>query len=409
MTTRDESDSQDMIGAGQLVVDTLYLDAVRQVLGQLDIVIDDGLTEHAPGFDLSLLTLEHRASVKENKTVSDLDPVLFELRLRLAARCGGWVPPLGKNRPMSSEFGAYPQTKSHALWDPEPVEHKPSGWLEGDQGTGVRVGLLDTEIHGHAHIAENSIKRIGYEKTEKDRSASAYFEEGHGLFMAGLILQEAPRATLVSRAALGPHGKAAAWEVVKQLEKFCTDEPEERVHLLVLASGCRTRDGRAPLIIERAIERLNRRMTVVAAAGNHGAVNGMTPDLHITRDSPTWPAALPGVVAVGVPTPFLDANGKHERNLDYSPKLPWVTGTVNPGSNGEFVSSYLVSDAIEMYDGDIKKETYTSGFASWRGTSCAAARLGGALAAKMPETGMDAQKALDALDENAFKRYSWTF
>ncbi|MEV6236071.1 S8/S53 family peptidase [Lentzea sp. NPDC051838] len=403
MTTTDE-------GAGQLVVDSRYLDAVRQVLDELG--IEGKQHADAPAFDLTLLDLVHVEPRPDPVTkelvrpkVADLDPVLTELRLRLARRCGGWVPPLGKNRQMTSQFGAYPQTKSHALWDPIPVLDVPEGWLEGDEGNGIRVGLLDTAIPHHDNVPDDSIEAVGFTKATSD--AAVYFEEGHGLFMAGLVLQEAPKAKLIARAALDDKGKASAWDVVKKLEEFFTDEPDRRVHVLVLASGCRTHDGKAPLILERAIERLNRRMTVVAAAGNHGAVAGMTPDLQITRDSPTWPAALPGVVAAGVPTPFPEANLSDERNLDYSPDLPWVTCTVNPGATGEFVSSYPASAEVEMLSGS--KVDLSSGFASWRGTSCAAAQLGGALAARMA-TGLDATAALEALEQRPdIEKYSWTY
>jgi hypothetical protein len=408
MTTTDDSDCLQGTGPGQLVVDTTHLDVVKQVLHELRIEGHD--KSHAPAFDLTLLDLEHFDGEENERAVTDLDPVLAELRLRLAARCGGWVPLLGKNRQMTSDFGAYPQTKSHALWDPERAA-KPSGWLDGDNGTGVRIGLLDTKIHTHPDIADDAIKRIGYEKAGKARSAHSNFEEGHGVFMAGLILQEAPGATLVSRAALGDDGTAPSWCVVKKLEEFFTDAPEDRVHLLVLASGCRTFDGKAPLIIERAVERLSRHMTIVAAAGNHGGVEGMTRDLHITRNSPTWPAALPGVVAAGLPTPFPDADPGRDRQLDYSPKLPWVSYTVNPGPDGEFISSYLLSDAVVMYDGNVKTDLDT-GFASWRGTSCAAASLGGAIAAAMPNHQMDARKALDALAATGggpVKKFAWQY
>jgi hypothetical protein len=380
MTTTDES-------GGQLVVDTTYLEAVRQVLGELEIVGTD--TESAPAFDLTLLDLTHQAN---GEKVADLDPVLNEVRTRIAGRCGGWVPPMGKNRPMTSTFGAYPQTKSHALWDPVPAD-RPATWCQGDAGAGVRIGLLDTTIFNHPEIPGHSVEAIGFDRV--DAPASAYFEEGHGLFMAGLILDKAPGAKLVARAALDARGKASAWCVVKKLEEFYHDD--EPVQLLVLASGCRTYDGKAPLIIERAVERLSRHTTIVAAAGNHGAVAGMTPDLQITPHSPTWPAALPGVVAAGLPTPF--SHPDPEKNLGYSPDLPWVTYLVDPGPTGEFVSSYLTSNQVELL-GAQDPATFATGFASWRGTSCAAARLGGLLAARM--TGVQ-------LDEEVVRPYHWQY
>lgn len=396
MTSADE--------ASQLVVDTTHLDAVRQVLDEL--AIDSLQAGNAPAFDLTLLALRYA----DGEEVSDLDPVLTEVRARIGGRCGGWTPLLGKNREMSSMFGAYPQTQSHTLWDPEPAT-KPDGWLTGDDGGGVRVGLLDTEIFNHPDIPDSAIEAVGFDKFETQEATVPYFEEGHGVFMAGLILQQAPAATLVARAALNGRGKASAWSVVKKLEQFYTDDADERVQLLVLASGCRTYDGTAPLIIERAVERLSRRITVVAAAGNHGALKAMTSDLGVTRNSPTWPAALPSVIAAGLPTPFPESAFAASFGQDYSPDLPWVTCTVDPGPTGEFVSSYLTAPQVELKNGLIG--AFQSGFVSWRGTSCAAARLGGAIAAKMASDKSDAMTAFHALiapdGDPTIRRYQWEY
>jgi hypothetical protein len=220
------------------------------------------------------------------------------------------------------------------------------------------------------------------------------------VFTAGLVFQQAPAATLVARHVLQENGKAPAWEVVKKLAAFLEDD--DPVDVLVLASGCRnTLDGNAPAIIERAIERLSAHTTVVAAAGNHGMLPGMTSDAHITRNSATWPAALPRVVAVGVE----DAN--------YSPDLPWVTCTVDPAKlhpqtaerfgDGEspdplvFLSTYLDADQVQMHEQhDIKSFT---GYATWVGTSGAAAVAGGAIAAKIVPGRTTAAEALGELFE----------
>ncbi|SFR04636.1 hypothetical protein SAMN04488564_102573 [Lentzea waywayandensis] len=393
----------------QLVVDNHHLDVVRKVLGQLK--IQDYTEDAIPEFDLTLLNLKHIGKPEDEpdwKRVSDLDPVLTEVRARLAGHSGGWTPTIGKNRSMTSTFGAYPQTKSQNFWDPERREAPvpPDTWLKGDAGTGVRVGLVDTRVYRHADLPPASITASPEDFSPKKIGDDCNFEEGHAVFTIGLILKNAPGATVVAHAALGDDGKAEAWKVVKKLAQFLVPEPADRVHLIVLASGCRTHDGMPPFILERAIERLSPHITVVAAAGNHGIVEGMHPDTLVTRNSPTWPAALPGVVAVGVPVPPLPFP-EADPVPHYSPDVPWVTCTVAPTHGDTFVSTYLNSKLVKVLDGRIIDNLVT-GYAAWRGTSCAAAVLGGAIAAKMPSTGMDAREALKQLiGTGGIKKFTW--
>lgn len=359
-----------------LVVDLTEKDAVGSVLDDLGISVTH--TDQVEEFDLALLKLQ-----LGGKELTDIDPVLAEVRARFAGRGAGWSPLIGKNRRMASVFGAYPQTKSMSVWDPVPVEHDLPTFT-GSDGEGVRIGLLDTKIYQHPALAELDIVTPD-ESTRftKDPTKQATVEDGHGVFTAGLILQQAPRATLVARHVLGSDGKAYAWDVVKRLAEFYRDE--NRVDLMVLASGCRnTLDGRPPLIVERAMERLSPHMMIVAAAGNHGIVVGMDPEIHTTRNSPTWPAALPRVVAVGV------------AGADYSPELPWVNCAVHLGKDPKFVSTYLEDDNVKMLD-ETSDKNFSKGYASWVGTSCAAAYVGGKVAAKLAAS--KETSAYDVLDD----------
>ncbi|SES33850.1 Subtilase family protein [Lentzea xinjiangensis] len=375
MTTDDELYCPTTAEHGSLVVDSTQIDVVEQALAQLQITVVK--TDPVPAFDLALLTLAHNDM--KGTPVADVGPVLGELRARFAGRCGGWTPFLGKNRNMGSQFGAYPQTQSMGYWDPQRVAQDAS-LFTGDAGRGVRVGLLDTKIYAHPHLEGHDVRTPDHEKfTEPDDGKQFTVEEGHGVFAAGLVLRQAPGATLVARHALDARGKATAWNVVKKLAEFLADE--DRVSVLVLASGCRTHDGQAPLILRRAIERLSRHIMVVAAAGNHGEVAGMSPDVQITRNSATWPAALPGVVAVGVAGEL------------YSPDLPWVSCTIDDKDPDVFVSTYLKACDVKLHE-EFLEGDYPEGYARWRGTSCAAAVVGGRVAARMAAGGRTASEAL---------------
>jgi hypothetical protein len=137
---------------------------------------------------------------------------------------------------------------------------------------------------------------------------------------------------------------------------------------------------------------------VVAAAGNHGIVEGMSPDVHTTRNSATWPAALPRVVATGV------------AGADYSPNLPWVDCVVDIAPKKRFVSTYLDDENVKMLD-DASDPDFSGGYASWVGTSCAAAYVGGAVAAKMAELGK--KTAYEVMEEvcsgPTVRKFAWTY
>lgn len=381
---------------GTLVVDTTEIDVVRQFLTELD--IDIAHEDPLPKFELALLTLAHVGGDQ----VTDVDPVLAELRRRIAARCGGWTPLLGKNRMMATQFNSYPQTKSMNFMDPKPVAIQSEEFFSseagaGAGGSGVRVGLVDTLIYNHPDLESFDI-RPDLPKFEIEEQKQYTVEQGHGVFTAGLILQQAPEATLLTRQALRDDGRAAAWDVVTKLHDFLTEG--NQVDVVVLASGCRTHDGHGPSILSRAIERLSEHTLVVAATGNHGELEGISADVHITRNSATWPAALPRVVSVGVSLP------EDGGIAGYIPDLPWVTCTVvAPRSDGTFVSTYLKATDVKMHQETADNDF--DGYAAWFGSSCAAAFLGGAIAARMSARQLSAKDALEDLYGDVVKKYDW--
>jgi hypothetical protein len=390
-------DDTQPVKTDNLVVDLTERDAVVHVLGDLGIKVGKG--EEIKAFDLALLTLQ--------KEFDDLDPVLAELRARFAGRSAGWIPFLGKNRMMTNVFGAYPETRgvtsatTLGRWDPEPADALPATSALPDAGRGVRVGLLDTRIYDHPALSGRIETPDSTTLFTIEPTKTYSLEEGHGVFAAGLILQQAPAATLVARHVLRTDGRAYAWEVVKKLAEFYQDDKDNRVDVLVLASGCRnTVDGRPPAVLDRAMARLSGRMMVVAAAGNHGDRVGMSSgDVNITRNSATWPAALPSVVAAGVA-------GAH-----YSPHLPWVNCTVDRSEltpPHKFVSTYLDAPLVQMHS--LKPKAF-HGFASWDGTSCAAAVVGGAVAATMIPGKKSPEEALAELMQakQLVKPFKWTY
>ena len=347
---------------GELIVDLRERPLVEAALRDLGVIVTrDGEVEP---FDLAKLKLDYGESMFPGLTFKmEIDPVLFELRRRFAARCGGWVPLLGKNRTLNNQFGAYPQTQSQATnFDPE-VADRPASAADPAAGRGVRVGVLDTKLYRHPDLDGH------YETPRRDttfdipgRDTENPWENGHATFVAGMILAQAPAATLVVRDVLDSAGRATAWDMVVELAEFLDDG----IDVLNLAIGTRAQDGLCPMIVQRAVERLSPHMVIVAAAGNHGEIPGIRNGL--ARTSPTWPAALTGVVAVGATT----VDGLP---ATYSPDLPWVTCT----ALGDDVISTYLSGKVTLRSGLVKD---FDGYALWKGTSFATATVSGAIAAR---------------------------
>ncbi|WP_433273873.1 S8 family peptidase [Actinosynnema sp. CS-041913] len=359
----------------ELIVDLREIGIVEDALDALGVQFVR--TAEVEVLDLALLQLSY--AVEAGTVLAmDIDPVLFELRRRVAAECGGWNPVLGKNRHVSHQFGAYPQTQSMSGdFDPHPADAPQRRSADPDAGEGVRVGVLDTRLYRHPDLAGHVETPDPATVLDPHPTDPTPWEDGHATFVAGLIAAQAPKATLVVRHVLDSEGRATAWDTVAGMARFL----EDGVHLLALAMGSRSHDGFAPLAVQRAVERLRPHMLVVAAAGNHGAVPGIRHG--ITRTSPTWPAALPGVVAVG-------ATAVDGAPAPYSPDLPWVACAA---VGDELVSTYL-EGKVQLRSGQTVE---FPGYATWKGTSFSTATVSGAIAARTQPGEVTAEQALRQL------------
>ncbi len=180
---------------------------------------------------------------------------------------------------------------------------------------------------------------------------------GHATFVSSLVLAHAPAANLEVTGVLDENGRATLWQTVARMMEFA----DRDVQILNLSLGCRTEDGAPPLLLTRAVELLSRQLLIVAAAGNHNLDDAI-------RRQPTWPAALPDVVAVGARA--------GDDLADFSPRLPWITCTA-PGS--AVLGEYLDAHDVVLLDGT---KAPFEGYATWSGTSFATAIASGAIAAR---------------------------
>ena len=108
-------------------------------------------------------------------------------------------------------------------------------------------------------------------------------ESGHGTFIAGLLLQVAPAASVYAAKVLDSHGVGDDASVAAAMEQLPND-----IDIINLSLGGYTDHDAAPLAIATAMQAMGQQhRVVVAAAGNHGA------------SRPFWPAAFDEVLAVG--------------------------------------------------------------------------------------------------------------
>jgi hypothetical protein len=345
-----------------------------------------------------------RSGNKTKPAPDPLDSVLRDLRAELGKAFDGWLPDMGKNRDVAGivtlpgSKGAFNEPAypvGPAGWDQVVLEANPEGVPGPVAGRGVRVGVLDTKLFKHPELAgayvapDDGYIEIG--STAKEPG------DGHATFVAGLVHAHAPAAGLVADWMLNENvSSALTWETVKKLARFI----DSGVDILNLSFGSRTFDGQPPFALRRAIERLTAQMLVVASAGNHGESGH--------PDAAMFPAALPGVIAVG-------ATDNDGHPASFSPNLPWIT-CVAPGVDvlSTYLGSAAVSAPVSLHVEDDRSAptvpTAFRGFARWKGTSFAAANVTGAIAARTVPGRVPAKDAFERLlDEprSKVRRFDW--
>ncbi|WP_067180285.1 S8 family peptidase [Microtetraspora niveoalba] len=207
---------------------------------------------------------------------------------------------------------------------------------EREETWGVTVAVLDTGLAPHPWLTEWYSDEIA-EVPDSDGDGVLDEQAGHGTFVAGLVLREAPGVGLRAVRVLDSHGVTDQATLLRALARL----GGERIDVLNLSMGGYTVDDEPPLGLAEALRGFP---AVVACAGNTAS------------SRPFWPAALPDVVAVGA----LDGRAR----AAFSAYGPWV-GACAQGVG--LASSFLEHSAFR-------------GYATWSGTSFAAAIVAGAVA-----------------------------
>ena len=175
---------------------------------------------------------------------------------------------------------------------------------------------------------------------------------GHGTFVAGLVLQRAPSVRFDPESATFRNGftddAAAAADAARLGALGC--------QVLNLSLGGHTDDGQPPPAITAVVRALAKKgVAVVAAAGNSDT------------KTPFWPAADESVIGVAA----VDRNGAKATFSNFG---DWVDAC----SLGVGVRSTYVKGTLTLPGGEVRTFART---ARWSGTSFAAPRVAGAIAA----------------------------
>jgi hypothetical protein len=241
------------------------------------------------------------------------------------------------------------------------------------------VIVLDTGLaaipYRPATLGNGISAATGADVDEPDENGDGYLDPaaGHGTFIAGVIGQIAPGCHVTLHKVLTTDGDGDEWTIANVIHQLAPGDPGRTI--LNLSFGGYVLDH--PHLMRWTIRRIqHKHVHVVASAGNDATWR------------PTFPAALPNVVAVGAlgafgPAPFTNFGD-------------WVDACA-PGVD-------LVS-AFFDWDGPAEVGPYGDdpdnfeGWATWSGTSFAGPVVVGNLVRLMMADGSSAREAIARLIE----------
>jgi membrane-anchored mycosin MYCP len=273
------------------------------------------------------------------------------------------------------------------------------------------VGLIDTALAAHPWLAgaatsppDDMLKVVTEERPNAAAGEYPNLAAGHATFVAGQILRKAPACVVNVREVLDTDGKCTAWQLATEIVKMAKSKPA----VINLSLICYTEDAKPPLVLATAIERIGMETVVVAAAGNHG--DAKLPDPPVTyreehddtpqkgspagqaraaadalaaaedryHRQPGFPAALDGVIAVGSGT----GPGKPAK---FTPRgVGWIDVlTDGDGVTSTFPAGFFSKVADDQYGQPQTTVEQSREYARWGGSSFAAAKVSGAIAAEV--------------------------
>lgn len=242
------------------------------------------------------------------------------------------------------------------------------------------VGILDTGIINHPWFADTDWFALVAPDQFDPIPAGSHYEPdtqtGHGTFVAGVLLRQAPSAFLMIERVLDDDGVCDELRLLDRLGSLHRriTASGETLDVLNLSLGGYTFDNQPSPLVSDALARFGKHTVCVTAAGNDGL------------NRPFWPAALKG--CVGVAALEID-----DRGAEYSNHGWWVDAcTVGSDVIGPFITD-TTPDGRQF-----------NGYAKWSGTSFAAPRVAGAVANLVGSKQLSASDAVDFLLDPATRQ-----
>jgi hypothetical protein len=263
---------------------------------------------------------------------------------------------------------------------PEPAAPLPKPSPGNPAGRRAIAGILDTGIVKHPWFADTDwFALVTPDQLDPIPSGSHYepdAQTGHGTFVAGILLRQAPSAFLMIERVLDDDGICDELHLLGRLASLHQriTASGETLDVLNLSLGGYTFDNQPSPLVSEALARFGKHTVVVVAAGNDGS------------NRPFWPAALKGCVAVG-------ALETDDRRAEYSNHGWWVDACA--------VGTDVVGPFITDSTPDGRR---FNGYAKWSGTSFAAPRVAGAVANLIASKQMSASEAVDFLLDPATRQ-----
>ena len=250
----------------------------------------------------------------------------------------------------------------------------------GNDGDGVSVSIVDTGLipnsaTGHPWLAGvRGRMENPYAFTDNDGETVIAPYAGHGTFVAGVLRCMAPKASVFVERAFNIAGADYETNLASSLEDALDRNPD----ILVFTFTSATHRDQSLHTFDELYERRIRGikgLVVLAPAGNDGS------------SRPMWPAAHPGVIAVGA----LAANGRDRAHFSS------FGGWVDVYAPGEDLINAFPEGTYVCSEPPIGERRQFHGMAVWSGTSFSTPVVAGLIAARMSQTGENGQQAADAL------------